>query len=307
MNTIWSVSGSDINYEHFRLSPRSQEFREWCDQRYYSDDLRVYLDSDYLTQLRNSDFFGRVWELELAYRLHLTNLILVPTQGKGPDFCVELTGGVRVWIEAVRSKEAEELKTKWHEWLRNNQGQVHDTPSQDYALRYSTSLASKAKKIQSKYSALLSSKDFMLIGVSAFAPGPMDSNIEFFMRAVLPIGAPLVQFSLTDEPLDTEPKLPTHDVVTDFEKSNYSLVSKDFLYPGLEFPFIDGVVFSEASELQNLLGSYSSRFDESTARPHFFPNHAGKKLPSEFTSHFYYHEFSADNKMVGLVTIDPVD
>ena len=63
-------------------------------------------------------------------------------------------------------------------------------------------------------------------------------------------------------------------------------VKKEFLYPGDEFPFIDGVLYSEASDIQQLRGTSSTSFNETTAALHIFGSHSGKQLPGALTKLF---------------------
>ena len=93
----------------------------------------------------------------------------------------------------------------------------------------------------------------------------------------------------------------------DYKKETGALVKKEFLYPGDHFPFIDGVIFSEASNLQQLLGCYSTSFSDLTNTPHFFPNYSGKKMADEVTRHFYSYEFEQASSMVSLTRRDPVN
>ena len=86
--SVWSLLGKDMYYEHYRLSPHLQEFRVWLDSTYSADNTATFLDKDFLHQLRNNDFFARLWELELARWLIATGLKLLPKKGKGPDFCI---------------------------------------------------------------------------------------------------------------------------------------------------------------------------------------------------------------------------
>jgi|GEM_PF-4808567 len=74
VGTIWNVIGTDKNYEYHRKSLRSIELRQWVDEAFYKKNLKDILDSDFLDQLRKNDFFARLWELELAEWLDLTNM-----------------------------------------------------------------------------------------------------------------------------------------------------------------------------------------------------------------------------------------
>lgn len=89
------------------------------------------------------------------------------------------------------------------------------------------------------------------------------------------------------------------------KKATGALVRKEFLYPGTEFPHIDAVMFSEASNLQQLLGVFSSSFNEDTNKPHIYQNYSGKQIPEEFTQYFFYHKWDDNPPMVSLDMIEP--
>lgn len=306
--SIWSVEGTDKNYEHYRTSPRSQDLRKWVDEAYYDKNLKEQLDKNFTEQLQNHDFFARLWELGLAEWLYLTGLKLVPTNGKGPDFCIELEDGRKILIEAVLATPDEAMDKVWRERIAppGEVSPVYDFPKDANALRYASSIYTKAIKIKDKYTGMIGKNDFTLIAVSAFPPGALHSDIEHFMRAALPMGDPVVHFSTNGKPLDPSVPRATHTDKLEYVKNSGSPVLKQFLYPGTHFPYIDGVLFSEASNLQGLLGTMSSRFDDSTNVPHVFPNHAStKKLPAEFTDNFYLHEFIDNPTFMSIKIIDP--
>ncbi|MCC7288991.1 hypothetical protein IT414_01185 [bacterium] len=306
-STVWFPDGKDKYFEHYRLSSSvtSVDLRRWVDEAYFDKGLSAYLDKGFVNKLRNEDFYGRLWELELAEWLMLVGLKMIPTNGSGPDFCIELTNGSKVWIEATLSRPDVELEQIWKDAMASN-GKLYNTPRDETGLRYATSLVAKAEKISSKYSDLISPDDYVLIAVSAFPPGAMRSDIDMFMRAVLPIDNPVVYFSLDDISLDEKANHPTHTVGAEFTKKSGVKVKKEFLYPGQHFSFIDGVIFSEASNLQELLGVGSGRFDDTTNRPHVFANYAGKELPREFTDNFYFHKFVDKEALVGLEMQEPI-
>lgn len=305
-DSIWLESGKDKDYEARRISTRSAQLRKWVDDAYYANGLANFLDKNFVSDFRNGGFYARLWELELAEWFMLLGLTMIPTKGKGPDFCIELDNGRKLWVEAVITKADEELEENWRQMF-TSKGIAYNTPRQKTALRYSSSLTAKAKIIKEKYlSEIVGKDDYVLIAVSAFPPGAMRSDIDLFMLSVLPIEHQIIYFPTNGKPLDESIIRQTHTVNREYTKKNGSSVPKDFLYPGDECPFIDGVLFSEASNLQQLLGTYSSGFDKSTNRPHIFANYSGKKLPRSFTDGFYYHEFSDNGEMSSLEMHEPL-
>lgn len=303
---IWDTKGKDKFFEHYRLSKSdtSKALRDWVDEAYYKKNLAQFLDKDFLHDLQEEDFFGRLWELELAEWFTIAGFKMIATNGKGPDFRLKLSDGSTVWIEATLARADEDLEEIWRKAMASK-GKLYETPRQETALRYSTSLVGKANKIREKYSYLISEDDYVLIAVSAFSPGSLRSDIDLFMLSVLPIEHQVIYFTTDGNTLDDLVPRPTHTSVSEYTKKSGSKVKKEFLFPGNHFPFIDGVLFSEASNLQQLLGTFSTSFDDTTNRPHVFANYAGKALPSEFTDHFYSHKFVNNGEMASLIMEDP--
>lgn len=302
-SSIWSESGKDKYYEHYRTSEHSADLRKWVDEAYPK--VEQYLDKDWVDNLRNSDFYGRLWELEIAEWLLLTGLTMIPTNGVGFDFCVELADGSKIWIEAAYSYPDEELRKIEQEALASN-GAVRNTPREQVALRFSSSLFQKANKIKEKYMGSVGDTDRTLIAVSSFGPDAgMWKTRDIFELAILPINNQVVHFSKDGSPLDPNAPLPSHEIKSEMTKATGALVKKEFLYPGTEFPHIDGVMFSEASNLQKLLGTFSSSFNQDTNTPHIYQNYSGKEIPGEFTKYFYYHKWSENPPMMTLNMVDP--
>ena len=300
--SVWDTEGKDKYYEHYRQSERSEDLHKWVDDAYGK--LSQYLDKDFLHNLRNEDFYSRLWELEVAEWLMLTGLKMIPTNGAGFDFCVELDDGSKIWIEAVYSRPDEELREIEKAALASN-GAVYNTPREQVALRYSSNLFAKATKIKEKYTKYIGENDYVLIAISSFAPDAgMWKDKDIFQLAVLPIDNQVVHFSTDGKPLDDTPR-PSHEIKSEMKKATGAMVKKEFLYPGTEFPHIDGVMFSEASNLQQLLGTISSSFNEETNTPHIYQNYSGKEIPEDFTKFFYYHKWRENPPMMTLDTIDP--
>lgn len=303
-NSIWAEDGKDKSYKFYRVSDRSGDLRAWVDKALFEDGLIDFLDKNYCDQLRNEDFYGRLWELEILEWLNLRKLELESTHGKGPDFCVKLSDGKKVWIEAVLARPDEALRKKSQNSISKTDPESCKVPNEAIALRYSSSLVAKAEKIYKNYS--IPETDYIIIAISAFPYREMWPDLSLFMPAILPIEFQLVYFSTDGSPLDESVPRQTHSVKREYEKETGALVKKEFLYPGDHFPFIDGVIFSEASNLQQLLGTSSTAFDDTTSVPHLFPNYSGKILPDEFTGNFYYHKMSDEKSMISMELVKPI-
>ena len=300
--TIWTQDGVDQDYRHHMASPHSVELRKWVDEAFGR--LHQFLDKDFLQKLSNEDFYGRLWELEVCEWLMLTDLKMIPTNGKGPDFCIKLANGSKIWIEAVLSRADEELKLIWADLL-TFEGKVYSIPREQIALRYSNNLVEKSNKMKTKYAKYISKDDYALIAISAFAlTTSMWTSRDLFELAILPINYQIVHFSTDGKPLPDIPRS-THEIKTQMTKRSGSHVQKEFLYPGTAFPHIDGVMFSEASNLQQLLGKFSSSFGQETNTPHIYQNYSGKVIPEDFAKFFYYHKWWESPSMMILDTVNP--
>lgn len=304
MTSIWNETGSDSNYEHARQANGLAELREWMDQQYYAEGLKDYLDDNFLSELRNNGFNARLWELALAAKLKVTGLRMIPTHGVGPDFCIELPGGGRAWIEAVHTGADDAQAQEWMDRLQAKGGEF-DTQIDEVVLRFSSSLYGKAVKINQKYLSTVGADDFMLIGVASLDIHLMWTGLDTFMKAVYPIGAPVVHFTTDGSKLDPAVKRPTHAPQPTAVKKSGVEVKKEFLYPGDEFPFIDGVLYSEASDIQQLRGTSSTSFNETTAALHIFGSHSGKQLPGALTKLFYNHVLTEGDNMISVEMIEP--
>ncbi len=302
-SSIWGVAGKDKNYEYCRVSSHYSELRNWVDELFTKNNLARFLDPGFLHELRNNDFYARLWELELAGWFHHAKFKMIPTNGTGPDFCIELSDGRKVWVEAVLSRPNETLTKKDLE-IYQEKLKAYEVPQQEIALMYTSSLARKAVEIKKKYCSQIGKSDYILIAVSAFTLPNIWSDIDLFMPSVLPIEFGIAYFNKDGSELDDTPR-PTHTTKREYVKPSGETVPKEFLYPGSYFPYIDGVLFSEASNLQQLLGTQSSSFSESTKRPHLFQNYAGKIISEEFTQSFYYHRFDDTGKLLSINIVEP--
>ena len=129
--SMWDSGGNDKSFEHYRksASDTSKVLRDWVDKAYYENGLMQYLDNDFVSKLKNNDFFARLWELELAEWLQLLKFKLSHTKGTGPDFYIELSDGRKVWVEAVLSRANEEMERIWREninWYNTKNGKKYN-------------------------------------------------------------------------------------------------------------------------------------------------------------------------------------
>lgn len=293
---FWSIAGKNSDYEYVRQNPSRVRLRSWIIDKLSDPKLVRLLDSHFVTAMRNGDFYPRMWELELASRLLMSGLSLRDTGDAGFDFSINLNGDRTVWIEAVYTRADLEMKTAMMEKLRRDLDKVPVTEFEplndhEYALRFAGNLWEKAKEIREKKINLVKADDLVIIAIAGHYSIDFRNTREVFRKAVYPIDHELFRFTRVGEKLESVPNQPTHEYSPVMYKKSGSAVPKTFLYKGEENSHIDGVIFSEYSELQDLLGTMSSEFDETTAHLHLFPNFSGKEIPDEFGEYLYWHKF----------------
>jgi hypothetical protein len=303
-NTIWGDEGSDINYRNVKQSQRLNDLRDWMDETFFNKGVSQYLDANFLSALRNNDFNARLWELVLADKLKQTGLNMVPTRGSGFDFHLILPEGTTVLIEAVHATASVALQQAWLDRLKSRGGE-YDTQIDEVALRYSSALYTKAVKIRDEYQATLSGDEVILIGIASLDINLMWSGLDTFMKALYPIGAPVVHFSTDRKALDPSIRRSTHAAQEFMVKTSGIEIAKNFLFPGDDYPFINGVLFSEASDVQEMRGTSSSSFNKTTRCLHSFSSYRTGPLPLSLTKHFYHHEISDDKTMISVRTMEP--
>ena len=138
MPSVWEESGKSKEYQHVHAIPQRAEFRAWLDDGYYARGLSKYLDKNFLDELRNNDFYARVWELALCRKLFDAGLSLIPTNSVGPDFCIEIGPGRLLWIEAVHAAPTKAMARDWLNYISSGGGmREYGTEIDDAALRYS--------------------------------------------------------------------------------------------------------------------------------------------------------------------------
>ena len=297
--SIWDLTGKNDYYEWIRTTEGLDTFRSWFDDQYYDKGLKNYLDPRFLDEFRNNEPYSRIWELELARQLIDSGLTLDPTQGRGPDFRITMSDGVIVWIEAVLATPDDDLRRFYKAVLGKG---MFDFPKEKFTLRYTSVLRKKANKYEEYVkNGLVSENDIKIIAVSGFGYGrEMSSGIEHFLRAIAPVGDPVIHITRDGSPVPKGTPLSSHSNISEYLNKNGASVAKKFLFPGDEFNHIDGVIFSEISKVQEMLGKHSA-YDDSTAKLHLFPNFSSQQsLPNILRRVMYYHDISLNDDMISI-------
>jgi hypothetical protein len=243
--------------------------------------------------------------------LYRTGLKLISTKGKGPDFCIQLDDGPKIWIEAVLSRPDQEMRRQYKEQLATdiNKLQAHSVPRDETALRYCGNLAAKRDKITSKYADIIKSDDYVIIAISGYPPANgMWADRDLFETAIFPISYQQVHISTDGKPLNPNLTLPTHQYRDQLTKKSGNTVNTGFLVPGNDNGRIDGILFSEAFNLQHLLGvTYwaGGPTDTYLDPARIYQNYEGKKLPEELTKYLHYHPCSDNPPYVTWETVAP--
>lgn len=301
--SIWDLTGKNDYYEWIRTTEGLDTFRSWFDDQYYDKGLKSYLDPRFLDEFRNNEPYSRIWELELARQLIASGLTLDPTQGRGPDFRITLGDGVTVWVEAVLATPDDDLRRFYKAVLGKG---MFDFPKEKFTLRYTSVLRKKANKYKEYVkNGLVSENDIKIIAVSGFGYGmEMSSGIEHFLRAIAPIGDPVIHITRDGSPVPKDTPLSSHSNISEYLNKNGSPVPKKFLFPGDEFKHIDGVIFSEISNVQEMLGKHSA-YDDSTAKLHLFPNFSAQNtLPPALCDAMYHHKIVVSGDMISILDLE---
>ncbi len=301
--SIWDLTGKNNYYEWMRTTEGLDTFRSWFDDQYYDKGLKSYLDPRFLDEFRNNEPYSRIWELELARQLIASGLTLDPTQGRGPDFRITLGDGATVWIEAVLATPDDDLRRFYKAVLGKG---VFDFPKEKFTLRYTSVLRKKAYKYEEYIkNGIVGEKDIKIIAVSGFGYGlEMSSDIEHLLRAIAPVGDPVIHLTRDGSPLLKDKPLSSHNNISEYVNKNGASVPKKFLFPGDEFRHIDGVIFSEISEVQEMLGKHSA-YDDSTAKLHLFPNFSAQNtLPPALCDAMYYHKIVVSGDMISILDLE---
>jgi hypothetical protein len=160
-------------------------------------------DEHFLTEFR-SQFPARSWEIYLLAVLSDAGLQLQPAGAKGPDICAKI-GDQRVWIEAVVptpgtsedrvfQRPQGPKEKKWHGGLYSEDSLL---------LRYRSVIGDKLEKIDGYIRQdIVKPKDIVLIALnqSSIRDSDLhDNEVPAMLKAVLPLGEPVIASNGTSE------------------------------------------------------------------------------------------------------------
>ena|ERR1019366_2004210 len=187
------------------------------------------------------DFHGRSWELFLLTVIIDAGLTVEPTGEAGPDICVRLPSGRRLWIEAVVPRPGTGPNAVPQRGPNFGGGSLPRDST--VILRYTQALREKLRQLNAhKAAGIVAPDDAYLIALSQ--GGILDSDLQddelpLIARAVLGIGQTTYNFvPYSDQPGWIE--VPRREHVA---TASGSPVSTTFLLEA-ETEFVSGIIFA---------------------------------------------------------------
>lgn len=170
------------------------EMRSWYEERW--QEVRPYLDKDFVKRFQNAnEHEARAWELHLAVVLLQNHLPLEKKDWEvGPDFCIKLLSGQRIWIEAISctlgeagSPNAVEPMPDMIPGVMYSGGGDIETTNRPKALRITSAIANKFEQYGSYLGAPKSGvtpSDCLIIAVNGSAIQHFSDASILFKRAI---------------------------------------------------------------------------------------------------------------------------
>lgn len=202
-----------------------------------------YLDPDFQNKL-GRDFLACLWELRLCSEFLSLELELIPTEGRGPDFCIR-NNGQKIWVEAVCPKKGEgqfkvpDIDFDEAQWL----------PSDLLKARYINSIQKKYQKSFIKWlkAGLINTKDSFIVALNHSClehPDSDDGELPLIVKALYGIGSYQAVIRVPDGKL----LRCEHERVCKIVPSgNKEINSQLFKVP--DFKDISGVIYSRHSPI----------------------------------------------------------
>lgn len=234
--------GRNEVYKFNQSHPNRQEVRDYCTRLLehhwnYCADNHFQLDA-----VENPQ--QRWWEMYLSWVLfRIGGFKNLSTQADGPDFCVILPGGKKLWVEAIAVK----VGTGENEVVRPAPGQAGILPADKMVLRFTSAFTDKVKKMEKYiFQKIIDPEDGVLIAINT---GEMrDSDIAdqyppLAVRSLLGVGAAAFKVSvhLGNEILNTDDVEMVYPEQRSVKKNEQTQISTDGL---LNNPAISGVLTS---------------------------------------------------------------
>lgn len=241
-NFFEEKSGNNDVYNFNKSHPNRQEVRDYCSK--LLEHHWNYCSDNHFQQDAVENPQQRWWEMYISWVLfNIAGFEGQSVKGEGPDFCVVLPEGKKIWVEAIAAK----VGTGQNEVTRPPSGQAGTLPTEKIVLRVTSAFADKVKKIEKYVSqGIIAPDDAVIIAINTGEMRDSDLADQYpplAVRALLGIGdmAYKVSVHLGDPSLktdDVEVVFPEQPTVQKNEQTAISTVGL------LSNPAISGVFTS---------------------------------------------------------------
>lgn len=251
-NFFEEKAGDNDVYKFNQSHPNRQEVRDYCSK--LLEHHWTYCADNHFQQDAVENPQQRWWEMYLSWVLFkVAGFKGQPVQGEGPDFCMALPDGKKLWVEAIAAK----VGAGQNEVTRPPSGHAGTLPTEKIVLRVTSAFADKVKKIE-KYIAqgIIAAEDAVVIAINTGEMRDSDLADQYpplAVRALLGVGSAAFKVSvhLGDATLKTDdvemifPEQPT------VKKNEQTQISTEGF---LNNPMISGV-FTSTRHLVDMIDS----------------------------------------------------
>lgn len=168
------------------------KIREWYENRWPK--LQKYLDKDFAEKFqKKNEHHARAWEFHIATAFSEKKLQMEEkTWSYGPDFCIKVSDGMKIWIEAIACDlgtvdPVEPYPDMIPGQIYSSGGNIEDE-HRPRALRITNAISTKFKKfknyLQNHSKSGVSENDCLIVAVSGAAIQHFSEPMMLFKRAV---------------------------------------------------------------------------------------------------------------------------
>jgi hypothetical protein len=163
----------DYSEEYLAIALAKLRIREWYEEQWSF--VRDYLDKDFKDRLKiKGEWLGRAWEFHLAAVFKKYDLPLKKKGwSSGPDFCIEMPDGKKIWIEAIACTQGtvdavEPMPEMVSGVIYDFSGDIEQI-NRPRALRVTAAIRNKLEKYRGYATKLISPNDCIIIAINGEA------------------------------------------------------------------------------------------------------------------------------------------
>lgn len=234
--------GNNEVYKFNKSHPNRQEVRDCCSK--LLEHHWPYCADNHFQQDAVENPQQRWWEMYISWIFFkVSGFKNLPAKGEGPDFCIVLADGKKIWVEAIAAKAG----AGGNEVTRPALGQAGILPANKMVLRVTSAFADKVKKVE-KYIAqgIVAPEDAVIIAINTGEMRDSDLADQYpplAVRALLGVGSAAYRVSvhLGDATLKSDDVEVVFPEQTTVNKNEDIQISTEGL---LNNPAISGVITS---------------------------------------------------------------